>query len=116
MCSCTASGNSMSLPFSQYPQLKNVGGSVKVSASGYQDPTCGSSKIIVIQASAGKYVALSTACTHACCTVSFSGSGFNCPCHGASFDITGQPTGGPANGPLASLNVCADQCGVTVSW
>jgi Rieske Fe-S protein len=95
----------------------NVGGSVTLSANGYADPICGQSQIIVIQESAGKYVALSTACTHACCAVSFVSvaSGFRCPCHRATFDITGKPTNAVTSIPLPSLAVCSDSCGVHVT-
>lgn len=86
-----------------------------VNASGYSDPTCGQSGIIVVYEAVGKYVALSSACTHACCPVSFTGTDFHCPCHGATFDLTGAPTNGRANGPLASLAVCADAMGVYVT-
>jgi Rieske Fe-S protein len=115
--SCSASGNILTLGFSQYPALMNVGGSAILIANGYSDPICGRSEIIVIQESAGKYVALSTACTHACCAVSFVsvGSGFRCPCHGATFDITGKPTNRITSTPLPSLPVCSDPCGVHVT-
>ena len=113
-CACSTNGI-LTLSFSQYPALMNVGGSVTLAANGYRDPRCGSSSIIVIQQSAGKYVALSTACTHACCPVSFTGSGFSCPCHGATFDITGKPTNLIASSPLPSLPVCSDSCGVHVT-
>jgi nitrite reductase/ring-hydroxylating ferredoxin subunit len=113
-CACSTNGI-LTLSFSQYPALMNVGGSVTLAASGYRDPHCGSSNIIVIQQSAGKYVALSTACTHACCPVSFTGSGFSCPCHGATFDMAGKPTNLIASSPLPSLPVCSDSCGVHVT-
>jgi Rieske Fe-S protein len=48
--------------------------------------------------------------------VTFNGSNFHCPCHGAQFDLTGASAGIRTNQPLTSLNVCADQNGVTVSW
>jgi Rieske Fe-S protein len=105
----------LALTFSQYPQLQSVGGSVSLNATGYSDPKCGQDAIIVIYAAAGKYVALSTSCTHACCPVAFTGSGFQCPCHGAEFDIDGNVTKGPASEPLPSLPVCADSCGVYVT-
>jgi thiosulfate dehydrogenase (quinone) large subunit len=113
-CSCPTTGV-LALTFSQYPQLMNVGGSVTLNASGYSDPNCGQNQIIVFQPSAGKYTALSTSCTHSCCPVSFTGSGFKCPCHGAEFDLEGKVTRGPANSPLPSLTVCADTCGVYVT-
>ncbi len=52
---------------------------------------------------------------HACCLVSFSGTGFNCPCHGASFDLSGACTNGRAPASLATLAVCADDDGVYVT-
>jgi Rieske Fe-S protein len=106
----------MMLSFSQYPELQNVGGSTKVSANGYSDPNCGSSSVFVIQTSAGKYVAFSSACPHACCDVNFTGSGFHCPCHQAQFDMNGVSAGIRTNQPLPSLMVCADANGVTISW
>jgi Rieske Fe-S protein len=84
-------------------------------ANGYSDPNCGKNQIIVICQSQGTYVALSTSCTHACCTVSFTGSGFRCPCHGATFDINGKTTSFIAPANLPSLPVCADSNGVHVT-
>ncbi len=109
----------MRLDFSQYPELMKVGGNTTVSPNGYSD--CGSGQVIVIQSSAGKYVALGTACPHACCDVNYYGGGgsqwvFSCPCHGAQFDITGKSAGIRTNQPLPSLMVCADSTGVTISW
>ena len=54
--------------------------------------------------------AFSTSCTHRGCTIgppSSTGATL-CPCHGASYDGNGAPTGGPANGPLPhfALTVC----------
>jgi Rieske Fe-S protein len=112
---CPTSGTLVSLPFSQYPQLMTVGGSASVNANGYSDPVCGQSGIIVVYESPGKYVALSSSCTHACCQVSFTGTEFHCPCHGATFDLTGQPMNGRASQPLPSLTVCSDATGVHVT-
>jgi nitrite reductase/ring-hydroxylating ferredoxin subunit len=88
---------------------------VTVNANGYSDPNCGQAQIIVIQHTAGQYSALSTSCTHACCPVTLSGSSLRCPCHGAVFDLTGKHVSGPGSGDLATLQVCADSCGVTVT-
>ena len=40
--------------------------------------------------------AISLICTHLGCIVSFNGRGFECPCHGSKFGITGNVTRGPA--------------------
>jgi nitrite reductase/ring-hydroxylating ferredoxin subunit len=111
---CTASGNVVALTFAEYPQLQSAGGSVKLSANGYSDPTCQQSGIIVFN-NGGTYTALSSSCTHACCTVSISGSELRCPCHGATFSLTGQPTNSVARKALPSLPVCSDACGVYVT-
>jgi Rieske Fe-S protein len=95
----------------------NAGGSVVVAATGYFDPNCGKNQIIVVCKATGQYVALSTSCTDQCCAVSFVSAmaGFRCPCHGATFDITGKSTSFLAALPLPSLPVCADSTGVHVT-
>jgi Rieske Fe-S protein len=110
-------GKIFTLSFSQYPQLMNPGGSVTVNATGYSDPNCRSSQIIVVCQSAGQYVAVSSGCTHQCCAVSFVSvsSGYRCPCHGATFDVTGKATSFIAFKALASLPACSDAMGVHVT-
>ena len=95
----------------------NAGGSYAVTATGYSDPNCRSSQIIVTCQAAGQYVAVSSGCTHQCCAVSFVSvsSGYRCPCHGATFDITGKSTSFIAPKALASLSVCSDADGVYVT-
>jgi nitrite reductase/ring-hydroxylating ferredoxin subunit len=64
--------------------------------------------------SAGIY-ALSLVCTHQRCDIADSGSvsaaGIRCSCHGATFDVTGRVTGGPARSTLAHLAVTVDASG-----
>lgn len=59
---------------------------------------------IVIKTSTG-YEALSLICTHAGCTVNYTGSGFYCPCHGGRYNNTGAVTGGPPPAPLTKYTV-----------
>ena len=59
----------------------------------------------LLQPKAGRFTAYSAVCTHEGCPVSHTGNGFRCPCHGASYDDTGQVTGGPAPRPLARIAV-----------
>lgn len=88
---------------------------MQIQPSGYSDPVCGQNNVIVVNSS-GKYIALSSSCTHACCTVSFNGSSLHCPCHGATFDVTtGQCTNGRASQSLQVLQTCADSNGVYVT-
>ncbi len=91
-----------------------------VEAVGYVDSNCGADDaggvpIIVAQPSSGHFIAFSSRCTHACCDVAFVGTGFKCPCHGSTYDLSGKVTGGPAPRPLTGYPVCADACGVTVT-
>jgi Rieske Fe-S protein len=112
---CPTAGKVIVLTFAAFPALKQVGGSVLHEVPGYSDPVCQQDFIIVAQPSAGEFVAVSAGCTHQCCTVSFSGNGFACPCHGSAFALSGTVTRGPAARPLQKLAVCADACGVTVT-
>ena len=59
----------------------------------------------LLQPKAGTFTAYSAVCTHEGCPVSRTGNGFQCPCHGASYDDSGQVTGGPARRPLAKIAV-----------
>ena len=75
------------------------------SAANFTDPRTGQPGIIV-QPKAGTLLAYSAVCTHAGCTVGFSGGQFACPCHGATYSAaSGAVTGGPAPAPLARINV-----------
>jgi Rieske Fe-S protein len=56
--------------------------------------------------SAGQWRAFSATCTHAPCTVQYTGSAMSCPCHGGSFSPnTGAVLGGPPPAPLPELGV-----------
>jgi len=115
---CATGTKTLAFTFAKYPQLKNVGGSALNNAPGYSDPSCGLDIIVVAQPTAGKYVAFSAGCPHACCTVAYNKgrTEFLCPCHGSTFNTSGQVTGGPAPNGLQKLSVCADECGVYVSY
>jgi Rieske Fe-S protein len=49
--------------------------------------------------------ALDLVCTHLGCTVTVTGSGLSCPCHGSRFDRQGRVLKGPADRPLNRLKV-----------
>jgi len=73
-------------------------------AATFQDPASGR-PAIVLRSSSGVR-AFSAVCTHAGCTVQFTGSQLACPCHGARFSTTdGSATRGPARAPLSSIPV-----------
>ena len=60
--------------------------------------------IVIIHESDGSYAAISDICTHQGCTVNFTGSGFQCPCHGAQYALDGSVLRGPATRPLQKYN------------
>jgi thiosulfate dehydrogenase (quinone) large subunit len=70
------------------------------SAASFTDPRTGDPSI-VIQASAGKFVAFDAVCPHAGCTVQYDQSAAQlvCPCHGSQFNAS---TGAVESGPAAT--------------
>ena len=78
-----------------------VGGAVAAT-----DPKTGDS-IYVLQLEQGKFTALDRACPHQGCPVSFESksAGFICPCHGSTFDASGNVTNGPATSGLSKIPV-----------
>ena len=56
---------------------------------------------MVIRRQGNKIAAISTVCTHLGCTVNPVDTGFDCPCHGSTYDERGEVTGGPAPKALA---------------
>ncbi len=52
-------------------------------------------RVVLFSDNDGVY-AISTTCTHLGCVVNWTGRGFECPCHGSKFGITGTVTQGPA--------------------
>lgn len=59
----------------------------------FNHPTGGLSLLLNLN---GQWKAFSATCTHAPCTVQYSGSQIQCPCHGGIFDPT---TGSVVSGP-----------------
>ncbi len=112
---CAGGTGTLVLPFGAHPELSQVGGWANVQAPGYKDPVWGLDFVIVVQPSAGQYVAFSGTCTHAGCQVQFVNGQFHCPCHGSVYDIQGRRIAGPAPQNLAKLDACADGCGVVVT-
>jgi cytochrome b6-f complex iron-sulfur subunit len=59
--------------------------------------------------------AMTLICTHRGCDMSSQGAvssqGIVCYCHGSTFDVNGNPTGGPAGSPLQHYEVTIDAAG-----
>ena len=79
-----------------------VGGSAS-----FNDPTTGD-PAIVIQQTAGHFVAFDAVCPHAGCTVAYQASAriIACPCHASEFNPrTGAVESGPAPTGLTSIKI-----------
>ena len=111
---CQIDANTFILILANHPELQSVGGIGIFTDNRYTDPICGQNAFAVAQPEAGKFVAFSASCTHACCTVQPQSGGFFCRCHGSTFDITGAVTRGPAGQSLPPLPVCFDGCKIYV--
>ena len=80
------SGSSNVVNVSSYPTLANVGGIAMVNIGGAQ--------LAIVRTGALSFMALSRICPHQGGTVQQSGSGFQCPVHGAQFSSSGTWVGG----------------------
>lgn len=67
-------------------------------------------EVVVTQPTAGEFVAFSSICTHAGCTVDNVDNGtINCTCHQSQFSIEdGSVVAGPAPAPLPPVTVTVD--------
>jgi cytochrome b6-f complex iron-sulfur subunit len=60
---------------------------------------------ICVRRVGNRLAAISTVCTHLGCTVNPVETGFDCPCHGSTYDEKGEVTGGPAPKALSWFKV-----------
>ena len=72
---------------------------------------------VIVAHTANGFVALSKACTHQGCdvTYSLSANDFPCPCHGAIFTDAGSVHSGPANKSLKKYTVTKNGNILTIS-
>jgi len=95
------------LAFTSYPNLQNPGGSYRINVNG--------NPISVTRLTATSVVAVLAVCTHQGATLNdFSGGGFTCPRHGATFTADGTVTGGPAGSSLSQYQATIGGTGITV--
>ncbi len=83
-----------------YLSLNTTGGVALVSIGGVA--------LAIVRTGATSFVALSRICPHQGGTVQPSGSGFQCPVHGAMFSQTGQWVGGQNTTNLHAYNTSYD--------
>ena len=86
------------LSLDAYPELGKPDGAIKIQPTAAADP-------IYVLAIDGAYRAVSPICTHRGCTVDVQGPRLVCPCHGSTYDRTGNVLKGPAQRALASYPV-----------
>ncbi len=89
-----------SIKVSDYPTLAATGGIALVSVSG--------TPLAIVRTGTATFVALSRSCPHQGTTVNTSGSGFQCPRHGAQFSATGAWVGGQPTTNLRSYTTSFD--------
>jgi cytochrome b6-f complex iron-sulfur subunit len=98
-------GNTINV--ASYPSLSSDGGVAMVSIGGVA--------LAVVRTGASSFVALSRICPHQGGTVQQSGSGFQCPVHGATFSETGQWIGGQRTTSLHAYTTSYDAASGTLT-
>lgn len=105
----SAGGASTTTPAST-PAGTSIGPAVQVAVGGsatFTDPKTGDPSL-VIQHTAGTFLAFDAICPHAGCTVAYKSASniIACPCHGSEFNPkTGAVVNGPATSGLTSIKV-----------
>lgn len=104
----TISGGSASIKVSDYPALANVGGVAMLSLSG--------SPVAVVRTGTSTYIALSRICPHQGGTIGETSNGeFQCPVHGATFNLSGQWIGGQPTSNMRSYTTSYDSATGTLT-
>lgn len=60
---------------------------------------------VFVEVSRGRVRCMTAICTHLGCTVNAVETGYKCPCHGSTYDLDGNNTGGPAPLPLVYFHI-----------
>ena len=69
---------------------------------------------IALRKQDSSYSAVLALCTHRSCELSAQPQGYDCPCHGSRFDLSGEVLEGPAERPLPSLPVRMEATGLSI--
>ncbi|GAA1910201.1 Rieske (2Fe-2S) protein [Nocardioides lentus] len=71
--------------------------------------------VVVTQPTEGEFKAFNAECTHQGCQVTEVTETIDCACHGSAFSLTdGAPTAGPAQDPLAEVEISVSGDEITV--
>jgi Rieske Fe-S protein len=100
-------GGSNTIQIASYPTLNTVGGVAVLSL--------GNVPLAIVRTGDTSFLALSRICPHQGGTVQQSGSGFQCPVHGAQFSSTGQWTGGQRTSNLHAYTTSYDATAGTLT-
>jgi Rieske Fe-S protein len=89
-----------SIKVSDFPALANVGGVATTNVGG--------TPIAIVRTGASTFAAFSRICPHQGTTIDVRSNGFQCPRHGATFNLSGQWIGGQRTSNLVSYPVDYD--------
>jgi len=98
---------STSIKVSDFPALANVGGVATTSVSGIP--------VAIVRTSSSSFSAFSRICPHQGTTIDVQSNGFQCPRHGATFNLSGQWIGGQRTSNLVSYPVGYDATSGTLT-
>jgi Rieske Fe-S protein len=96
-----------SIKVSDFPALANVGGVATTTVSGVP--------IAIVRTSASTFAAFSRICPHQGTTIDVFNNGFQCPRHGATFNLSGQWIGGQPTSNLRSYPANYDSASATLT-
>lgn len=91
---------SAQVKLADFPALATVGGVATTSVSG--------TPIAIVRTSSTSFAAFSRICPHQGSTINVVSNGFQCPRHGATFNLSGQWIGGQRTSNLTSYPVTYD--------
>ena len=92
---------STQIKVSNFPTLANVGGVATTNVSAVP--------LALVRTGSTSFAAFSRICPHQGTTVDVVSGGFHCPRHGATFNLSGQWTGGQRTSNLTSYPVAYDE-------
>ncbi len=99
----------ITVPLNSISGIGAAGGVGELYATGYNY------KIIVRNNGNAQYQAWSSYCDHAGCEVDYVGTGFDCGCHGATWNAQGVLKNGPASSDLLEFKVTVSGDSLTLS-
>ena len=100
-------GGVVQVPQRQLARLRSSADALLVRADGMPG-------VLSVRRVNGSYTALLALCTHRNCEVVAQPAGYDCFCHGSSFDLQGAVLQGPADRPLVRFPVRKTAAGLDI--